>query len=82
MVCFEPHGGTSVEPPYTKTMYELKQAGFSDTQISWMLSQSNGPVDEYKVREKRKELGIKPVFKIVDTCAAEFAGTPYFSLPL
>lgn len=60
-------------------LFELKQAGFSDVQIAWMLSQSNGPVTERQVREKRKESGLKPVFKLVDTCAAEFpAETPYY----
>ncbi|HKK43921.1 MAG TPA: carbamoyl-phosphate synthase large subunit [Balneolaceae bacterium] len=59
--------------------YELKQAGFSDEQIAWMLSQSNGKVTENEVRERRKELNLKPTFKVVDTCAAEFpAETPYF----
>ncbi|MDX1671316.1 MAG: carbamoyl-phosphate synthase large subunit [Balneolaceae bacterium] len=60
-------------------LYELKQAGFSDRQIAWMLSQSNGEVTEQEVRERRKELDLKPAFKLVDTCAAEFpAETPYF----
>ncbi|WP_018128296.1 carbamoyl-phosphate synthase large subunit [Balneola vulgaris] len=60
-------------------LYELKQAGFSDTQIAWLLSKSNGVVTEDEVREKRKSLGLKPVFKLVDTCAAEFpAQTPYY----
>ncbi len=67
-------GGISKED-----LFELKQAGYSDKQISWMLSQSNGKVTENEVRERRKELGLKPSFKVVDTCAAEFpAETPYF----
>ncbi|MFH5831679.1 carbamoyl-phosphate synthase large subunit [Halalkalibaculum sp. DA384] len=71
--------GQSLDSISKDDLYELKQAGFSDTQIAWMLSQSNGPVSEYDVRERRKELGLKPVFKVVDTCAAEFpAETPYF----
>ncbi|MDZ7716146.1 MAG: carbamoyl-phosphate synthase large subunit [Balneolaceae bacterium] len=71
--------GQSLDNISKEDFYELKQAGFSDTQISWMFSQSNGSVTEYEVREKRKELGLKPVFKIVDTCAAEFpAETPYY----
>lgn len=71
--------GQSLDSISKDDMYELKQAGFSDTQIAWMLSQSNGPVSEYEVRDKRKEMGLKPVFKIVDTCAAEFpAETPYY----
>ena len=52
----------------------LKQKGFSDVQIAWLLG-----VTEDEVYDKRKELGIKRVYKIVDTCAAEFpAQTPYY----
>lgn len=53
---------------------ELKQAGYSDSQIAWLLR-----IDEEEVTEQRKKLGIKRTYKIVDTCAAEFeAQTPYF----
>ncbi|WP_207535878.1 carbamoyl-phosphate synthase large subunit [Desertivirga arenae] len=53
----------------------LKQKGFSDVQISWLL----GNVTEDEVYERRKELGIRRVYKMVDTCAAEFpAQTPYY----
>ena len=71
--------GQALDSISKEDLYELKQAGFSDTQIAWMLSQSDGKVSEYEVREKRKEMGLKPAFKIVDTCAAEFpAETPYY----
>ena len=34
---------------------------------------------EDRVRERRKVMGLRPVFKLVDTCAAEFkAATPYY----
>lgn len=53
----------------------LKQKGFSDVQIAWLL----GNVTEDEVYERRKALGIKRVYKMVDTCAAEFpAKTPYY----
>ncbi|PST84902.1 carbamoyl-phosphate synthase large subunit [Pedobacter yulinensis] len=53
----------------------LKQKGFSDVQIAWLL----GNVTEDEVYERRKELGINRVYKMVDTCAAEFpAQTPYY----
>ncbi len=53
----------------------LKQKGFSDTQIAHII----GNVTEDEVFERRIELGIKRVYKMVDTCAAEFpAQTPYF----
>ncbi len=52
----------------------LKQMGFSDRYLARMWG-----VDERDVRAKRLELGITPVFKSVDTCAAEFeAYTPYY----
>jgi len=55
-------------------MLELKQNGFSDIQIAWILG-----VDEDAVYERRKELGIRRSFKMVDTCAGEFPSpTNYF----
>lgn len=60
-------------------LFELKQAGFSDVQIAWLLSKSGTQVTEEQVRAKRLALSLKPVFKVVDTCAAEFpAETPYY----
>lgn len=53
-----------------------KKHGFSDEQIARIL---NGNATEEQVYEKRKALGITRVYKMVDTCAAEFeAKTPYF----
>ncbi len=53
---------------------EAKNNGFSDVQISHLLGLS-----EDEVRQLRTENGIVPVFKLVDTCAAEFeAFTPYY----
>ncbi|RVU01493.1 carbamoyl-phosphate synthase large subunit [Mucilaginibacter limnophilus] len=55
--------------------YTLKQKGFSDVQIAFIL----GNVTEEDVYKRRKELGIRRVYKMVDTCAAEFpAKTPYY----
>lgn len=55
--------------------FNLKQKGFSDVQIAYLL----GNVTEDEVYERRKSLGIKRVYKMVDTCAAEFAAqTPYY----
>ncbi|MCC6683893.1 MAG: carbamoyl-phosphate synthase large subunit, partial [Bacteroidia bacterium] len=54
---------------------ELKEKGFADEQIAWILQN----VSEEDVYKRRKELGIKRVYKIVDTCAAEFPSpTNYF----
>ena len=53
---------------------DLKERGFSDDQIARILE-----CEEDEVYAKRKELGIKRTYKIVDTCAAEFPSeTPYF----
>ncbi|MFI7674020.1 carbamoyl-phosphate synthase large subunit [Actinophytocola sp. NPDC049390] len=53
----------------------VKRAGFSDRQIAALRPELAG---EDGVRSLRHRLGIRPVFKTVDTCAAEFAAkTPY-----
>ncbi|MCB1296619.1 MAG: carbamoyl-phosphate synthase large subunit [Gordonia sp.] len=54
---------------------EAKSTGFSDRQIAALRSDF---ADEAAVREFRIEAGVRPVYKTVDTCAAEFeAKTPY-----
>lgn len=59
-----------------ETLKEAKKHGFSDMQIAKVLQ---GNVNDDQVYEKRKALGITRVYKMVDTCAAEFeAKTPYF----
>lgn len=53
---------------------EMKEVGYSDGQIAWLLK-----IEEDEVYNRRTELGIKRTYKMVDTCAAEFeAQTPYF----
>lgn len=55
---------------------EIKKNGFSDAQIAHILGET---VSEDDVRTRRKELGLNRVWKLVDTCAAEFeAQTPYY----
>ncbi|CAM3882779.1 carbamoyl-phosphate synthase large subunit [Mucilaginibacter galii] len=54
----------------------VKQKGFSDVQIAWILGVNTTEEDVY---QRRKALGINRVYKMVDTCAAEFqAQTPYY----
>ncbi len=48
----------------------LKRKGFSDRRMATLLS-----LEETDVAARRRELGIRPVYKRVDTCAAEFAST-------
>ena len=53
---------------------DLKKNGYSDNQIAWLLR-----IEEKDVTKHRKKLNIKRVYKMVDTCAAEFeAQTPYY----
>ncbi|MBE9234837.1 carbamoyl-phosphate synthase large subunit [Anabaena aphanizomenioides LEGE 00250] len=55
-------------------MYDVKRNGFSDRQIAFCTK-----TKEDEVRAYRKQLGVIPVYKTVDTCAAEFeAFTPYY----
>jgi carbamoyl-phosphate synthase large subunit len=55
-------------------LLEAKQKGFADRQIAHMLD-----CLESQVYQKREDLGVKRVYKLVDTCAAEFeAQTPYY----
>jgi carbamoyl-phosphate synthase large subunit len=69
VVCIPPFKGTqSVE-----SLYKLKREGFSDQQIAQMWDTS-----ENEIRQQRKDNNIIPTYKVVDTCAAEFAAlTPY-----
>src|SRR5207237_10013654 len=61
----------------TEVLREAKRMGFSDGRLAsvWRLSGKSG---QEKVRHLRKKRGIMPVYKRVDTCAAEFESyTPY-----
>ncbi|EAU73985.1 carbamoyl-phosphate synthase large subunit [Synechococcus sp. RS9916] len=65
--------GRSLEQLDADVLLQLKQLGYSDRQIAWATGS-----DELSVRQHRQQQGIAPVFKTVDTCAAEFASTtPY-----
>jgi carbamoyl-phosphate synthase large subunit len=70
-------GRTTPEAVGTEEMRRLKRLGLSDERIAkeWRLDGDEGI---QRVRELREGLGVKPVFKLVDTCAAEFeSSTPY-----
>ena len=51
-------------------MRGIKRKGFSDARIAELVGS-----DEHAVRRRRLEMGVRPVYKRVDTCAAEFATT-------
>ncbi|AUA57003.1 Carbamoyl-phosphate synthase large chain [Achromobacter spanius] len=50
------------------TLWELKRRGFSDRRLAFLLDSA-----ESEVRKLRHQLNVRPVYKRVDTCAAEFA---------
>ncbi|WP_373479732.1 carbamoyl-phosphate synthase large subunit [Geminocystis sp.] len=65
---------TSLQKITALEMRFIKQHGFSDRQIAFATKTT-----EDEVRDFRKSLGILPIYKLVDTCAAEFeAFTPYY----
>ncbi len=62
------------QPLTSDLLREAKRAGFSDEQIGTLADRLTE-----QVRQLRHQWGIRPVYKMVDTCAAEFdAATPYF----
>ncbi len=69
--------GNSIRKARTETLQsirEMKREGFSDFQIAHLTGNT-----EEQIRQLRLEQGIRPVYKLVDTCAAEFeAYTPYY----
>ncbi|MRT20224.1 carbamoyl-phosphate synthase large subunit [Comamonas sp. CAH-2] len=65
---FEAHGDKALSLLDAATLRTLKQKGFSDRRLAKLLHTT-----DKAVREARKALKVRPVFKRVDTCAAEFA---------
>ena len=66
-------GGAKINIPF-EIMEKAKRWGFSDKQLAHLTGFS-----EEQIETHRKKLGIVPVYKLVDTCAAEFrAATPYY----
>jgi len=62
-----------VGPLSTETLRRAKAMGFSDRRLAVL-----GGTSEQEIREQRERAGIRPVYKTVDTCGAEFAAyTPY-----
>ncbi|KAF5298002.1 hypothetical protein FQA39_LY19229 [Lamprigera yunnana] len=65
---FEAHADNALSLLDATSLRMLKQKGFSDRRLAKLLHTS-----DQAVREARKALGVRPVYKRVDTCAAEFA---------
>ena len=65
---------TGLQKLSKEQLWDIKRQGFSDRQIAFATKTT-----EDEVRAYRKQLGVVPVYKTVDTCAAEFeALTPYY----
>ncbi len=65
---------THENPVFSDLLRQAKQYGFSDRRLATLLNSS-----EKAIRKYRHDQGIRPVYKRVDTCGAEFeAYTPYF----
>ena len=60
--------GKSLDSISKDELYQLKRKGFSDSRLAGLLN-----VNERTMREYRQSFGIRPVYKRVDTCAAEFS---------
>ncbi|HET7186212.1 MAG TPA: carbamoyl-phosphate synthase large subunit, partial [Terriglobales bacterium] len=67
-----------IESIPTDAVREAKRAGLSDARLAHAWRVSNGRGAAEKIRHLRKSRGVMPVYKHVDTCAAEFESyTPY-----
>ncbi|MDW8364659.1 MAG: carbamoyl-phosphate synthase large subunit [Abditibacteriales bacterium] len=66
--------GRTMDELTPELLLEAKKMGFNDHHLSELTG-----LKEMDIRARRKQFGIEPVYKIVDTCAAEFeAVTPYY----
>lgn len=63
-------GGQALQSIDALIMRQLKRDGFSDKRLGMVMD-----VSEQSVREHRQKLGVTPVYKRVDSCAAEFASS-------
>jgi carbamoyl-phosphate synthase large subunit len=62
--------GTQLEALSGQALLQLKRRGFSDLRLAQLLD-----ISEHRLRQHRLALNIKPVYKRVDSCAAEFASS-------
>ena len=76
---FRKSGSATTDTSEHQTLFHAKQLGFSDVQLATIFSTAGETWTEWDVRARRLALGIRAVFKSVDTCGGEFeAHTPYF----
>ena len=69
----------SIEALPREVLFQAKQLGYSDPQLANLYLGEISTKSILHIRKHRKSLNIEPVYKLVDTCAAEFeAATPYY----
>ncbi len=69
----------TLEEVPAEVLFEAKRLGYADAQLANLYLGTISSETILKVRRRRESLGVRPVFKCVDTCAAEFeAITPYY----
>ncbi len=69
----------SLEQVPREVLFEAKRMGYADAQLANLYLGSITSESILRVRRHRESLGVRPVYKLVDTCAAEFeAATPYY----
>jgi carbamoyl-phosphate synthase large subunit len=74
LVRFEQELREKRQVPEREILWKAKRLGFTDARLARLCG-----TEEQEIRKLRQELGIRPVYKMVDTCAAEFpAQTPYY----
>jgi carbamoyl-phosphate synthase large subunit len=72
-------GYRALEEVPREVLFHAKRLGYSDPQLANLYLGDINIDTIMRVRKHRKGLGIEPVYKLVDTCAAEFeAATPYY----
>ncbi len=72
-------GYERLEDVPAQVLFQAKQMGFSDSQLANLYLGRISSETVLQVRRRLRALGIAPVYKLVDTCAAEFeAVTPYY----
>jgi carbamoyl-phosphate synthase large subunit len=71
-------GSKPIDQINAEELRDIKRMGFSDARLGEGLQLNEGHAASEKVHQLRKKLGVQPVYKRVDTCAAEFESfTPY-----
>ncbi|MEL6329141.1 MAG: carbamoyl-phosphate synthase large subunit [Planctomycetota bacterium] len=72
-------GYEKLEDVPAEILFEAKRLGYADAQLANLYLGTINSEKILEVRRRREALGVRPVYKLVDTCAAEFAAvTPYY----